>query len=484
MSATTDTQTKHVSAARRYVSVGEKIGYGLGDTASNFYWQMFVNFMAFFYTDVFGLTALALGNMMLVVRCWDTFIDPFMGIAADRTQTRWGHYRPYLLWGSVPLALIGVAMFYTPNMAPHGKLIYAYITYSLIMLAYTFINIPYGALMGVISPNSMERTQVSTWRFVLAYGGLFLVQGLTMPMVHFFGGGTALNNLRAGFPAAMGVFGVLAIILFAVTFSTTRERVQPAKQEAGTLKEDLSDLVRNVPWLMVCFIGVFAVFFITLRSSAILYYFKYYVMQQPGQMVQFLGHSYDSTTLGSLFMVFGTAGVIFGAGMASTFAKLLGGKRRAYIILMTSSSILTVLFYFIPREQIMMLFLCHLAISFLFAPTSPMLWAFYADTADYSEWRTGRRATGLVFSAASFSQKVGFAFGGALASWVLFFYGFAANQAQSAMVQNGIRYMMSFFPAAVGFLSAAFVVLYKLDDKRMVEIGEDLISRKAEIAAE
>jgi GPH family glycoside/pentoside/hexuronide:cation symporter len=461
------------------ISFREKVGYGLGDTASNFYWQMFLNFLLFFYTDVFGITAAAAGTMLLVVRTGDIGIDPFMGIIADRTKTRWGHYRPYLLWGSIPMAVMGVLMFTTPNLSPHGKLMYAYVMHGLIMLAYTFINIPYSALMGVISPNSLERTSVSSYRFVLAYGGLFMVQGLTLPMVRFFGRG----NDQKGFQMAMVVYGVLAIALFLVTFATTRERVQPGQQKASALKDDLKDLMRNVPWIMVCFVGIFAVCYISIRMGAILYYFKYYVgsyhfEKQIGS--HHFNYDLNSGSLASLFMALGTVGVIFGAAMARPIAQLLGGKRRAYIILMTSASILTVLFYFIPRQQIMLIFLVHILISTLFAPTSPLLWAFYADTADHSEWKTGRRATGLVFSAASFSQKLGWAVGGALAGWLLAYFGFRANVGQTSQVQTGIRSMMSLIPAIAGFLSAAAVLFYKLDDSFMVKIERELKQRKGE----
>lgn len=461
------------------ISFKEKVAYGLGDTASNLYWQMFLNFLLFFYTDVFGITAAAAGTMFLVVRTWDTGIDPFMGVMADRTRTRWGHYRPYLLWGSLPLALLGVLMFTTPAIGPHGKLIYAYVTYSLIMVAYTFVNIPYSALMGVISPNSLERTSVSSYRFVLAYGGLFLVQGFTLPMVRFFGGG----NDQRGFQMAMVVYGVLAIVLFLITFAATRERVQPAQQEVSALRDDLKDLMRNVPWIMTCFIGMFAVCYFSIRMGAILYYFKYYVGSYHFQR-QIAGHffnsSFDGGSMASLFMAVGTVGIILGAAMAHPLAQLLGGKRRAYILLMTTASLLTILFYFIPREQIILIFLIHLLISTLFAPTSPLLWAFYADTADHSEWKTGRRATGLVFSAASFSQKLGWTIGGALAGWLLGYFGFQANVNQTSQVQIGIRCMMSFIPAAAGFLSAAAVLFYKLDDSVMVKIEQELKQRKGE----
>ena len=464
------------------LSFFEKVGYGVGDTASNFYWQTFLNFLSYFYTDVFGLAASATATMFLVVRIPDTCIDPVMGLIADRTRTRWGHYRPYLLWGCLPMAVMGVAMFTTPNLGAQGKLVYAYVTYGLIMLAYTFINIPYGALMGVISSNSLERTSVSSYRFVLAYGGLFMVQGLTIPMVKHFGHG----NDQRGFQWAMVVYGVLAIALFLTTFFTTRERVQTAHRPGDALKDDLRDLLKNVPWVMVCFIGVFAVFYISIRMGAILYYFKYCIVQ-PGQLYHLdytlLGYRLKSDiapeALGSWFMVFGTAGVIFGAAMARPLSTLLGGKRRAYMILMTLASTLTVLFYFVPLSNIPLIFVTHIAISTLFAPTSPLLWAFYADTADYSEWRTGRRATGLVFSAASFSQKLGWAAGSSLFLWLIGTIGFQANVVQTLHVQTGIRYMMSFFPAVVGFLSAAAVLFYKLDDTTMVQIEKDLKQRKA-----
>lgn len=471
-------ETKTESSKLPFV---EKVGYGLGDTASNFYWQTFLNFLSYFYTDVFGLSAAATGTMFLVVRVPDTCIDPVMGVTADRTNTRWGHYRPYLLWGCLPMALLGVAMCTTPNLGAQGKLIYAYVTYSLIMLAYTFINIPYGALMGVISSNSLERTSVSSYRFVLAYGGLFMVQGLTIPMVKRFGHG----NDQRGFQLAMVVYGILAIALFLVTFFTTHERVPTAHRPGDALKDELRDLLKNVPWVMVCFIGVFAVFFISLRMGAILYYFKYCVVQ-PGQLYHcdysLLGYHLKADlgpeALASWFMVMGTVGVIFGAAMARPLSTLLGGKRRAYIILMTIASTLTVLFYYVPLSNIPLIFVTHIAISTLFAPTSPLLWAFYADTADYSEWETGRRATGLVFSAASFSQKLGWAAGSSLFLWLIGSIGFKANVAQPLHVQNGIRYMMSFYPAIVGFLSAAAVLFYKLDDSTMIQIEQDLKQRR------
>jgi len=365
------------------------------------------------------------------------------------------------------MAVTGVATFATPQLDATGKLIYAYVTYTLVMMAYTFINIPYSALMGVISPNTQERTTVSTYRFVLSYGGLFAVQAATLPLVKYFGRGMAAPfGDQRGFEMVMVIYGIVGTALFLVTFAGTRERVHPAKDESSTLKNDLKDLMHNRPWIMVCFIGVFALCHIAVRMGAILYYFKYYV---------------GNVEMATLFMLLGTIGVILGTSTAATLSKWFG-KRRAYMGLMTVASALCVALYFVPREQIVLIFAIWIVISMLFAPTSPLLWAFYADTADYSEWKTGRRATGLVFSAASFSQKLGWAVGGAMGGWILAWFGFHPNVAQSDAAQNGIRLMLTIIPAGFGFLSALAVKFYSLGDDVMVKIEQDLKARRAELA--
>ena len=283
------------------ISIKEKIGYGLGDTASNLYFQMFIIYLLFFYTDVFGISAAAAGTMLMVSRFWDAVNDPLMGILADRTHTRWGKFRPYLIWISVPIALIGVATFYTPDLGSTGKLVYAYITYTLMMMAYTAINIPYSALMGVLSPNTQERTSVSTYRFVLAFAGAFVVQGLTLPLVKFFGGG----DQAVGFPLAMAVFGVLAAVLFYATFATTRERVQPPVEQRTALKEDLKDLTKNRPWMILLVMSIASLAYAIVRSGSVVYYFKYYVGNED---------------MASSFMVYGTVAVIVGVACTQALA--------------------------------------------------------------------------------------------------------------------------------------------------------------------
>lgn len=442
------------------ISIREKIGYGLGDTASNLYFQMFIIYLLFFYTDVFGIPAAAAGTMLMLSRFWDAVNDPLMGIIADRTSTRWGKFRPYLLWISIPIGVIGIATFYTPDLSTSGKIVYAYVTYILMMMAYTAINIPYSALMGVLSPDTQERTSVSTYRFVLAFVGAFLVQGLTMPLVKLFGG----DDQAVGFPAAMAVFGVLATILFAVTFATTRERVQPPATQQTSLRDDLGDLARNRPWLILLVMSIASLAYAIIRSGSTMYYFKYCVRNE-GQA--------------SLFMLTGTLAVI--AGVASTqFLSRRLGKRRLYIAVMGLSSALTCLFYVVPPEQTGLIFALNVVTMLVMAPQAPLIWAMYADTADYSEWQNGRRATGLVFSAATFAQKFGIALGGGAAGWLLAGFGFVPNAEQSPEALRGIRMMMSVIPGVAAAVAALAALAYGLDDRTMKRIEDELAARKGE----
>ena len=442
------------------LSVKEKIGYGLGDTASNFYWQMFMSFILFFYTDVFGISAAVAGTMLLVTRIWDTGIDPLMGVIADRTDTKWGKFRPYLLWMALPIGIIGVLTFTTPNLSMGGKIIYAYITSTLMMAAYTAINTPYSALMGVLTPNSLERTSVASYRFVLAFIAIFIVQGTTLPLVHYFGKG----DQTTGFQWTMVAFSAVAVVLFIFTFLNTKERVHPPKDQKTSIKNDLRDLLHNQPWIVLFFIGIFALTYNSIRSGSIIYYFKYYV---------------GNEALTSAFMVSGTIAAIAGIMITEYLSKLLG-KRTLYMILWLIVGILTMLFYFIPKENILLVFASHVLISFILGPTAPLIWAMYADTADYSEWKSGRRATGLVFSAATFAQKLGWAIGGAFTGWLLAYFGFIANVVQTDGAQDGIRLMMSIIPAVAGLLAATAVWFYKLDEKMMEKIEQDLSARKNE----
>ena len=721
------------------LSVKEKIGYGLGDTASNLYFQMFINFLLFFYTDVFGIPAAVAGTLFMVSRLWDAVNDPLMGIIADRTDTRWGKFRPYLLWMMIPLAVVGVLLFTTPDFSMKGKIIYAYITYMLMMIAYTAINIPYSALLGVLSPHSRQRTSASTYRFVLAFAGAFIVQGATLPLVNYLGGedegislsgnmivirevdnGTSRLILEAGdgrentsqeflvkinredemppavvdpigdlslqegfakrrinisglfsnpnenrlkyqarsssevagvsvegdsvlileegsvgisnitvtvsdeiygkkdykfevrinetgnspptlaekipdrrfdrklelrkiqlprffsdpdreklnfmassdnnevlsadvsgsevalefrktgiadifitafdgrggvvrdtfqvkiatdendppavldaigdielregfgehridisdaftdldgdrinysvkkvdvargFQYTLVIYGIMACFLFYLTFALTNERVKPSEDQKTSLKGDLRDLVHNRPWMILLVMSIFTLGYVIIRMGTILYYFKYYI---------------ENEILASLFMVSGTVAVIAGVACTDFLSKRLG-KKRLYLIIMALSSIFTILFYYVPGENIVLVFTVHIIISLVMAPQAPLLWAMYADTVDYSEWKNGRRATGLVFSAATFSQKFGMALGGGIAGWLLARFNFQPNVPQAEHTLTGIRLMMSYIPAAGTIIATIAAFFYELDDKTMEKIEEELAERK------
>ncbi|RKY62075.1 MAG: MFS transporter [Candidatus Neomarinimicrobiota bacterium] len=438
----------------------EKVGYGLGDTASNLYFQMYINFLLFFYTDVFGIPAAVAGTMFMITRFWDAVNDPIMGIIADRTKSRHGKFRPYLLWVMFPMAVIGVLMFTTPKFSVTGKIIYAYITYIAMMMAYTAINIPYSALLGVISPSSSERTSASTYRFVLAFAGAFIIQGATLPLVNFFGKG----NQAVGFPFTMGVYGILAMAMFYITFKTTKERVQPPKKQKTSLKNDLKDLIGNKPWMILLVMSIFTLGYVIIRMGTIMYYFKYYI---------------GNELLAGAFMMAGTVAVIVGTASTQYLSKLLG-KKRLYLTVMGLSSLLTMVFYYVPKDQIFLVFAVHILISLVMAPQAPLLWAMYADTADYSEWKNGRRATGLVFSAATFSQKFGMAIGGGIAGWLLAIFHFEPNTVQSPETITGIKLMMSYIPAAATVVAVIAAFFYPLDDKTMKNIEMELEERNKE----
>ena len=258
------------------LSLKEKIGFSLGDMASNLFFQTFIVFLPFFYTDVFGISAAAMGTMFLATRVWDAVNDPLMGMIADRTNTRWGKFRPYIAGFAIPFAVGGFLTFTTPNFGPSGKLIYAYITYTLLLMLYTAVNVPYSALMGVITPNSMERTEVSTFRFVAAFIGQTIVGAVTLSLVNFFGNG----NAQAGWQWTMGCFGIVAASLFFITFASTKERVLPPKEQKSNAGQDLKDLFRNKPWLLIAGATVFQLTYIVIRGSTTAYYFRYYVHDQ------------------------------------------------------------------------------------------------------------------------------------------------------------------------------------------------------------
>jgi GPH family glycoside/pentoside/hexuronide:cation symporter len=456
---------------KQYLSKKEKIGYGLGDMASNLYFQTFVVFMPIFYTDVFGLAPAAMGTMMLFSRFWDAANDPFMGMIADRTETKWGKFRPYIAGFAIPIGLAGFLAFNTPNFSASGNLIYAYITYILLMMMYTGVNVPYAALMGVITPNSAERTSVSQYRFAFAFIGQFVAGAVTLGLVQYFGSG----NEAIGWKMVMVLYGIVAAALLFGTFSLTKERVLTKVSKQNRIKDDLKDLMKNKPWILMGLATFFQLTFIVMRGSSTTYYFRYFVGNQE---LNLLGINIDLgyALFTSSFIGVGTLATFIGALLTSQFNKYFS-KKTIYSRFLIISAICSLLFYFLSPENVILMYLLNALVSFFFGSVSVTQWAMYTDTADYGEWKFGRRSTALIMAASLFALKMGLTAGGAIVGWVLEGYGFIANDIQTETTLYGIRMLMSLFPAIFGIIGGVLILFYPISDKKMIEIEADLKGR-------
>lgn len=462
-----------MSLQTQKLSFKEKISYGFGDLASVLYWQTFMLYFTFFYTDVFMIPAAAAATMFLVSRIWDGVNDPLMGMIADRTKTRWGKFRPYLLWLCVPFAVVGVLTFTVPNFGATGKLYWAYGTFILIMMLYTAINIPYTALLGVISPDSNERTTLSSVKFLFAFSAGIIVSATLLPMVKTLGGG---NDAR-GWQLSFIIYGIAAIIFFLITFMGVRERVQPPKNQQSSIKKDLYELVTNKPWLILLATTITFILFVAVRSSVTVHYFKYVIGTQELSLPFLKTGSYGFVELTSAFNTVGQISSFVGVLLIAWFARLVG-KKKAFIIIFIVAIVSTAAFYFLTAAQLSLIFLFQITGSLTGGPLSVLLWAMYADTADYAEWKRGRRATGLIFSASTMSQKFGWAFGAFVALNLMSQVGFVANQAQSAESLRGLVLLFSLIPALLGVIALIIVFFYNLDEKKMEQITAELLERR------
>jgi len=440
------------------LSIKEKLGYACGDVASNFYWRIFDVFLFIFYTDVFGLPAAAVGTMMLVTRLIDAFSDPMMGALADRTKTRFGKFRPYLLWGIIPMVAAGVLTFTVPDVSDSNKLIWAYVTYIFMMLAYTFINVPYGALLGVVTSDTQQRTALTSFRFIGAFSGGSFVAYFTPELVEYLGQG----NEASGWQYTMMVYGAIASLLFVITFFSTKERISPPEQQKTPVFQDLKDLTDNKPWLVLFSLALIIMMTISLRGSTGTFYFKYYAQR--------------SDLIGSFAMAYMIA-LAIGAAVTPILTRFFD-KRRLLMSLMTIVAILSATFYFVPSNNIPLMFALQIMIGLALGPKSPLVFSMYADTADFSEWKTGRRATAMIFSAAAFAQKLGGALAGALIGWMLASLGYVANQAQSGASEHGIVLLMTLIPAVFAAIAVPIIWFYPLNDHKLKHLQEELASRK------
>ncbi|MDI1320967.1 MAG: MFS transporter, partial [bacterium] len=444
------------------LSFREKLAYGLGDTASNFFFQTFNIFLAYYYTDVVAIkNTVAVGTLLGTMPILVAALNPVIGVLADRTSSRWGKFRPWILWGAVPYGMLGFMMFLNPDFTPDGKLTYAYITYTLMLIAYAAINTPYSALMGVMSTSSEDRTSLSAYRFSCAFTGALLI-GWLVPWLKDFLAGVS-GSPAAGFRNTMAIFSVLSVVMFLYTFLNTRERVLPPANQDSSLGQDLRVLFRNGPWLVLFFAGFLTLANTGLRSGSGIYYFKYVI-----------GHE---AWLGN-FNLFGFLAFIIGALSTKVFTRY-ASRRKLMIGCTLLNAGAMAAFYFVDPQNLPLLYALNIFASFVAGPTPAIVWSMYADTADYGEWKHNRRTTGLVFSATVFIQKVGLAIGSAMIGWLLAYYGYIANAAQTPRSIHGITLLFSLLPAAFALLSGFAIFFYLLDEPQGKKMESELAARKA-----
>ncbi len=445
---------------------GEKFGYAAGDMASCLYFGIFMNFLAIFYTDVFGITPAALATMLIFTRTWDWINDPIMGAIADRTNTRMGKFRPWLVWMIPPYMVFGILTFTTFDLGPGMKLAYAYVTYTILMMIYTAINVPYGALMGVMTAKSEERTVLASFRFVGANSGIFAVTLLLPILVKSIGGG----NERLGYTGAVSVLAVLAGALFFITFKTSTERIRPVEKKPEPFRKEIRELARNAPWLIVIALSILTVMGQAIRATSTLHFFKYVAGREDW---------------GTKLLLYNSVAAVVAVLLARQIASRIGDKKRAYIVLNLGFSALLVWFYFIPSDDFPLMIANQVLIAFTAAPMMPLFWAMIADTADYGAVKFGHRSTGIIFSAGTASQKIGWTIGPALAMLILGGAGYVANAAQTPETQQSLRLLMSVIPAVFAVLTAIVTCFYKIDGKMEKELEQAMtdMSRKPESPA-
>lgn len=460
------------------ITFREKLGYGFGDMASSMFWKIFGMYLLFFYTKVFGISPAAAGTMFLLTRIWDAVNDPIMGLLSDRTQTRWGKYRPYLLWGGIPFALIGVLTFFTPDWGENAKLAYAYLTYTLMMMIYTVVNVPYASLLGVMSPYPKDRNTLSSYRMFFAYVGSFITFMILQPLVDAFSSrgstGDQISMEPGAWTAAVAVIGAICALLFFLCFRWTKERVKAAEESRNkaSVGTDLKRLFTNRPWWILLASGISALLFNSIRDGVALFYFTDYVTST-------FRTAAFGWTVGTIYLLVGQASNMIGVALAAPVANRIG-KKKTYLGAMVLAALLSCFFFMLKPDQIMLIMIFQVVISACAGIIFPLLWSMYADIVDYQELKTGRRATGLILSSSSMSQKFGWAVGGAITGWLLAAFGYNADLAvQSQSAIQGVRLMMSFLPAIGCVLAIIAIALYPLGENKVLDITAQLNKRRA-----
>lgn len=452
-------------------SLSEKIGYGFGDMSSSMFWKIFSYYLPFFYSNIFGLRLDQVGVLLVVTRIWDAVSDPMMGVICDRTKTRWGKYRPYLLIMALPFAICGIFLFCTPAVGPTMKLVWAYVTYIMMMTVYTGINVPYGAMLGVMTDDSDTKTVLSSFRMFFAYGGSFIALFCWEPVCNALGGYAS----PAGWQNAMVVISAACLLLFLLSFSMTKEKLHT--ESTASIGSDFKSLLKNAPWWILIGAALCSNLFNTVRGSTVAYFFSDVI----GAEVSLSLGSWSFLFYAGLFLSIGEVCNMVGVALTTPIANAIG-KKTTYIVSMAVLIALSILFFYIPVSQsgYWWMIVLQVLISIFTGIISPLVWSMYADVSDFAENRDGTASTGLIFSSASMAQKFGGAFGGYAVMAILkgFGYDTAAGAVQTEQAVLGLKYLMSWIPAAVAALAIVVVVFYPLTKKKMDAIQEELAVKR------
>ncbi len=452
--------------------LSEKIGYGFGDMSSSMFWKIFSYYLPFFYSNIFGLSLVDAGVLVLVTRIWDAVSDPMMGVISDRTNTKWGKYRPYLLWVAPFFSICGILLFTTPDLDYGGKLIWAYVTYILMMTVYTGINVPYGAMLGVMTDDTNEKTVFSSFRMFFAYGGSFISLFLWEPLCNLMGG----YDSPKGWFWAMVMIAAACFVMFILCFMMTKEHLKT--MSTVSVGNDFKALLSNKPWWLLIGAALCFNLFNTVRGATVAYFFQ-----------DIIGPNVNLVFFGLMFAFY--AGLFLGIGEVSNMVGVAScvpisgkfGKKTTFILVNASLVVLSVLFYFIPSTPTgyWMMLIFQILISILTGIMSPLVWSMYADVSDYAELKFKTASTGLIFSSSSMAQKFGGAIGGAAVLWLLDGFGYitdatqlAQGVAQPELALSCLRWLMSFIPACVALLSMCVVWFYPLTTERINAINAEL----------
>jgi len=486
------------------LSFVEKAGYSAADSAANFVFMTMILFQLNFYTDTMGITAAVAGSLLLVGRFWDAFFDPMMGVMADRTETRWGKFRPWVLWTAIPWGIVMVLAYTTPDWGYTGKLLWACATNVLLMTLYSANNTPYSAMTGVMTGNVHERTSLSSYRFVSAMIAQLIVGGFTLPLVAKFGHG----DRAKGWQMTMALWATVCVVLFLITFLTTKERIKPDPKQKSEPKKDFANLVKTGPWVAMFILTLSHFIVLAMRGGTISYYFQYYADQ--GKLYDFLGTVGLTNGAGSggiWHYLLNTFGLVVDAqksnvssvgfsffNMTSQFVTVLGvltstalsvkfGKKAVAIWGFSLTTIFMAFFYLVPANAIGTMFIMEYARALTYAPTIPLIWAMFADVVDYSEWKTGRRITGVIYATILFGLKSGLSLGGAMAGWLLSAFGYRANAVQTPHALEGIRMTISLFPSIFFGIVIVCLVRYKIGKSLNIQIQDELAERRRKFAS-